>query len=173
MFGRVPKHGAAFLGTRPNISESHSEISTPVPFCTHSGHWTGRPNAQAQAQAHASVARRNHAHPLSHRTHTLPSKQTCVAQVGWVSSKIRPFVPRAGGCETNLDMMGKTWLQPWDHTPPARINSRNYSYCYFLSRPESCYGRSPLGPPVHHRFTAKPHIMGCESDLQSNTRRNF
>ena len=27
MFGRVP-------GTRPNISESHSEISTRVPFCT-------------------------------------------------------------------------------------------------------------------------------------------
>ena len=26
MFGRVP-------GTRPNISESHSEISTRVPFC--------------------------------------------------------------------------------------------------------------------------------------------
>ena len=26
MFGRVP-------GTRPNISESHSEVSTRVPFC--------------------------------------------------------------------------------------------------------------------------------------------
>ena len=33
MFGRVPKNGAAFLGTRPNISESHSKISTRVPFC--------------------------------------------------------------------------------------------------------------------------------------------
>ena len=33
MFERVPKHAAAFLGTRPNISESHSEISTRVPFC--------------------------------------------------------------------------------------------------------------------------------------------
>ena len=28
-----PKPGAAFLGTRPNISESHSEISTRVPLC--------------------------------------------------------------------------------------------------------------------------------------------
>ena len=33
MFGRVPENGAAFLGTRPNISESHSETSTRVPFC--------------------------------------------------------------------------------------------------------------------------------------------
>ena len=33
MFGRVPKNAAPFLGTRPNISESHSEISTRVPFC--------------------------------------------------------------------------------------------------------------------------------------------
>ena len=32
MFGRVPKSGAAFLGIRPNISESHGEI-TRVPFC--------------------------------------------------------------------------------------------------------------------------------------------
>ena len=33
MFGRVPKTPAPFLGTRPNISDSHSEISTRVPFC--------------------------------------------------------------------------------------------------------------------------------------------
>ena len=33
MFGRVPKNAAALLGTRPNISESHREISTRVPFC--------------------------------------------------------------------------------------------------------------------------------------------
>ena len=33
MFGRVPKNAAPFLGTRPNISESHSEISTRVPLC--------------------------------------------------------------------------------------------------------------------------------------------
>ena len=33
MFGRVPKNAAPFLGTRPDISESHSEISTRVPFC--------------------------------------------------------------------------------------------------------------------------------------------
>ena len=32
MFGRVPKNAAPFSGTRPNISESHSEISTRVPF---------------------------------------------------------------------------------------------------------------------------------------------
>ena len=32
MFGRVPKNGVPFLGTCPNISESHSEISTRVPF---------------------------------------------------------------------------------------------------------------------------------------------
>ena len=38
MFGRGPKNGAAFLGTRPNMSESHSEISTRVPFCIQSGH---------------------------------------------------------------------------------------------------------------------------------------
>ena len=30
MFGRVP-------GTRPNISESHSEINTRVPFCIATG----------------------------------------------------------------------------------------------------------------------------------------
>ena len=29
----IQKGTAAFLGTRPNISESHSEISTRVPFC--------------------------------------------------------------------------------------------------------------------------------------------
>ena len=34
MFGRVP-------GTRPSISESHSEISIRVPFCIEEG-WTGR-----------------------------------------------------------------------------------------------------------------------------------
>ena len=33
MFGWVPKNAAPFLGTRPNISETHSEISTRVPFC--------------------------------------------------------------------------------------------------------------------------------------------
>ena len=34
MFGRVPINAAAFVGTRPNIRESHSEISTRVPFCS-------------------------------------------------------------------------------------------------------------------------------------------
>ena len=38
MFGRVPTNTAAFLSTRPNISESHSEISTRVPFCIAAGH---------------------------------------------------------------------------------------------------------------------------------------
>ena len=33
MFGRVPKNAAPFLGTRPNISKSRSEVSTRVPFC--------------------------------------------------------------------------------------------------------------------------------------------
>ena len=33
MFGRVPKNGSPFLGTRSNISESDSEISTRVPIC--------------------------------------------------------------------------------------------------------------------------------------------
>ena len=33
MFVRVPKNAAPFLATRPNISESHSEISTRVPVC--------------------------------------------------------------------------------------------------------------------------------------------
>ena len=33
LFGRVPKNPAPFLRTRPNISESHSEISTRVPVC--------------------------------------------------------------------------------------------------------------------------------------------
>ena len=42
MFGRVPKNGVAFLGTRPNISESHSEISTRVPFCITQGPGTHR-----------------------------------------------------------------------------------------------------------------------------------
>ena len=42
MFGLVPKNGAPFLGapflgTRPNISESHSEISTRVPLCIRGG----------------------------------------------------------------------------------------------------------------------------------------
>ena len=31
--GTQTKDAAPFLGTRPNISESHSEISTRVPFC--------------------------------------------------------------------------------------------------------------------------------------------
>ena len=31
--GDVRHWVAAFLGTRPNMSESHSEISTRVPFC--------------------------------------------------------------------------------------------------------------------------------------------
>ena len=35
MFGRVP-------GTRPNISESHSEISTRVPFCIVAGELSSR-----------------------------------------------------------------------------------------------------------------------------------
>ena len=34
MFGRVPQNAAPFLGTRPNTSESHSEISTRVRACT-------------------------------------------------------------------------------------------------------------------------------------------
>ena len=41
MFGRVLKNAAPCLGTRPNISESHSEISTRVPFCIGLG-WTGQ-----------------------------------------------------------------------------------------------------------------------------------
>ena len=47
MFGRVPKHGAPFLGTRPNISESHSEISTRVPLCIAAG----RPEDAARAES--------------------------------------------------------------------------------------------------------------------------
>ena len=43
MFGRVP-------GTRPNISEYHSEISTRVPFCISAGGWTGGATAR---RAHA------------------------------------------------------------------------------------------------------------------------
>ena len=37
MFGRVPKNGAAFWGTRPKISEYHSEMSSRVPFCIAAG----------------------------------------------------------------------------------------------------------------------------------------
>ena len=37
MFGRVPKIAAPFLGTRSNISKSHSEIRTRVPFCIVAG----------------------------------------------------------------------------------------------------------------------------------------
>ena len=37
MFGRVPKSAAPFVGTRPKISESHSEISARVPFCIVAG----------------------------------------------------------------------------------------------------------------------------------------
>ena len=33
VFGHGRFWAAAFLGTRPNISESHSEIRTRVPFC--------------------------------------------------------------------------------------------------------------------------------------------
>ena len=43
MFGRVP-------GTRPNISESHSEISTRVPFCTGT-----RPNI---SKSHSEISTR-------------------------------------------------------------------------------------------------------------------
>ena len=34
MFGRVLKKMVVLLSTRPNIIESHSEISTQVPLCT-------------------------------------------------------------------------------------------------------------------------------------------
>ena len=43
MFGRLPKNAAPLLGTRPNISESHSEISTQVPFCIAAGLRGGAP----------------------------------------------------------------------------------------------------------------------------------
>ena len=33
MQAKEKAEGLGFLGTRPNISESHSEISTRVPFC--------------------------------------------------------------------------------------------------------------------------------------------
>ena len=50
--GTQKKHLAVlFLGTRPNISESHSEISTRVPFCI----------APRTAVGHVPVPR----HPLS------------------------------------------------------------------------------------------------------------
>ena len=43
MFGPVPQNAAPFLGTRPNISESHSEISTQVPFCIAAGRYAATP----------------------------------------------------------------------------------------------------------------------------------
>ena len=47
MFGRVP--GGRVPGTRPNMSESHSEISTRVPFCIAAGIGR-RPHAVGAAQ---------------------------------------------------------------------------------------------------------------------------
>ena len=38
--GITKGYSPPFLGTRPNISESHSEISTRVPFCIAAGWWT-------------------------------------------------------------------------------------------------------------------------------------
>ena len=58
MFGRVPKNRRAWqLGTRPNISESHSEISTRVPFCItqvprwHQEEWRGQLREQRRTGA--------------------------------------------------------------------------------------------------------------------------
>ena len=42
MFGRVLKNSAAVLGTRPNISEFHSEIRNRVPFCFAVRRFTGQ-----------------------------------------------------------------------------------------------------------------------------------
>ena len=56
MFGRVPKNGAACLGTRLTISESHSEMSTRVPFCI-----ARRLSEQARASARRSALKRRQA----------------------------------------------------------------------------------------------------------------
>ena len=55
MFGRVPKHGASCLGTRPNIRENHSEISTRVPFCIAAGPQR-RPRGLARTATAAAAA---------------------------------------------------------------------------------------------------------------------
>ena len=60
MFERVPKNAAPFLGTRPNISESHSEISTRLPFCiTQARHWhvTASPSCDRARQPQRAPGR--------------------------------------------------------------------------------------------------------------------
>ena len=81
MFGRVPKNGAAFLGTRPNIRESHSEISTRVPFCirrpTHSSAaWSSSTDSPSAPPACAGQAAAHAVQPVA-----MPTRQhaACVA----------------------------------------------------------------------------------------------
>ena len=59
MFGRVLKIAAPFLGTRPNISESHSEISTRVPFCIVAGTLVGEPWASLSDHSNGVFAALN------------------------------------------------------------------------------------------------------------------
>ena len=51
--GYSSAYPAAFLGTRPNISESHSEISTRVPFCI-------APQAERDAEVASITLRSSH-----------------------------------------------------------------------------------------------------------------
>ena len=83
MFGRVPKNGAAFLGTLPNISESHSEISTRVPFCiTHRAE-----------HGHRGALRPDQHLPCAH-TMTMPCSFSCsLLRSLWSTAGL---VPRSG-----------------------------------------------------------------------------
>ena len=54
MFGRVSKNAGPCLGTRPNISESHSEISTRVPFCILA--WSPQVYVEDEAQLYSREA---------------------------------------------------------------------------------------------------------------------
>ena len=76
MFGRVP-------GTRPNISESHSEISTRVPFCIE--HHVDGPRPAARRRRAAAGARRGlwqSARAPHERTALRHETRSCARQQG-------------------------------------------------------------------------------------------
>ena len=99
MFGRVPKNAAALLGTRPNISESNSEISTRVPFCIAEGGASSHPATRGSSMAHFANARAWSAmywsHPLKVPCQiTLPCQQkaqhrVCASGLGMRASRCK------------------------------------------------------------------------------------
>ena len=114
------KRRAVFLGTRPNISESHSEISTRVPFCIAAHRPLGPPLADATYNGSAWHREFASGTKVVFTPHVNPVSGKDMGGVGEVAWGSKPLKTDDDGALVKITVDGST-LNPGSEVATAPV----------------------------------------------------